>query len=461
MESVVSNGNLHITFLESSVVKYRYYKYQNSTWYGAYIVSTGETSIYPKITARYTGSNSDFVYFMWQKSGTNQFDWRIYNVADNSWITSVLTGYTVSEPNLISLNLAGIRVAGPNLVVYHSFYENATYSQRLGWAWIRLSDNTLLGYLPNPGVNFDQLVYSTTTFDNTSHSAYYFEQVAGGGGGFQTGEFAIRRSNSVTGYPDDIIYDYTVQPNYYDPKFVNLSSADNEVHVIWKDEFGNNNGNNLRYKFDNQPPVAPQNLSISAYNNHPKLAWDRNPDADIDFYRIYKSKGGSPFQVYATTPDNIREYIDNNETICDPPPGQECINEEIAIYKITAVDKTLPTALESDFSNEVKTSVIGSPPHKSIAGDSPELVSEYKLSQNYPNPFNPSTSIRYQVKEKGFVSLKVYDMLGREVADLVNQTRDQGSYTVIFEAADLPSGVYIYSLRVNDFVQNNKMILMR
>ncbi len=456
MESVVSNGNLHVTYLESGIVKYRYL-YQNSTWNGPYTVSTGETGTYPKITARYTGSGSDFVYFMWQKSSTNQFNWRIYDVADNSWETSVRTGYIVSEPNLISANLAGIRVAGPNLVVYHSFSENATYSQRLGWAWIRLTDNTLLGYLPNPGVNFDQLVYSTTTFDNTSHSAYYYEQIAGGEGGSQSEEFAIRRSNSITGYPDDIIYDYNIHPNYYDPKFVNLSSAGNEVHVIWKDDYGSNNGNNLRYKFDNQPPVAPQNLSLSSEDNHPKLTWDKNPDADIDYYRIYKKigTGSYPLNPYATSGTN--EYVDYEETVCDPPPGSRCDNEVIAHYKVSAKDLT---SYISGYSNEVEAVLLGEPPHKinSVASD---IIHDYKLEQNFPNPFNPSTNINYQVKDKGFVFLKVYDMLGREVASLVNETQDAEKYSVIFNAANLPSGVYIYSLRVNDFVQNNKMTLVK
>lgn len=88
-------------------------------------------------------------------------------------------------------------------------------------------------------------------------------------------------------------------------------------------------------------------------------------------------------------------------------------------------------------------------------------IDGYSISQNYPNPFNSSTSINYQIKEKGFVSLKVFDMLGKEVANLVNETQDEGQYSVIFDASNLPSGVYIYSLRVNDFVQNNKMTLLK
>ena len=450
MESVVSNGNIHVTYLESGIVKYRYY--EGNSWQGPYTVSVGETGTYPKITAKYGGSNNDYVYFMWQKNGTNTNNWRTYEVTNNSW-SSVLPGYTVSEPNLVSSNLAGIRVEGPNIIAYHSFYENGTYSQRLGWAWKRISDNTLLGYVLNPSINFVPLVYSTTTFDNISHSAYYYEQVAQGEGGPQSGEFAIRRSKSLTGYPDDIIYDYGIWPDYNDLNFINISSAGNEVHVIWKDEFGNNNGNNLRYKWDNQNPIAPQNLTLINNSGHPRLQWPNNPEPDIYEYTIYRDlSNGLGFQYLASTSNTL--YDDPTVTI--NPPGGPAGHE--VYYKITASDIT---DYESDYSNIVSCNVPGNDPYKSVSGNSFTDDIDYKLIQNYPNPFNPSTSINYQVKEKGVVSLKVYDMLGREVASLVNENQESGKYSVTFNAASLPSGVYIYSLRVNDFVQNNKMTLMK
>ena len=451
MESVESNGNLHITYLESGVVKYKYRR-PNNTWFGPTVVSSGETGTYPKITARYAGGGKDSVYFMWQKSGTNTNNWRTYEVTNNSW-SSVLPGYTVSEPNLISSNLAGIRVEGPNIIAYHSFYENGTYSQRLGWAWKRISDNTLLGYVLNPSINFVPLVYSTTTFDNISHSAYYYEQVAGGEGGPQSGEFAIRRSKSLTGYPDDIIYDYGLWPNYNDLNFINISSAGNEVHVIWKDEFGNNNGNNLRYRWDNQNPIAPQNLTLINNSGHPRLQWPKNPEPDIYEYTIYRDlSNGLGFQYLASTSNT--QYDD--PTVSINPPGGPAGHE--VYYKITASDIT---DYESDYSNIVSCNVPGNDPYKSVSGNSFTEDIDYKLIQNYPNPFNPATLISYQLKEKGFVSLKVYDMLGREVAGLVNENQESGKYSVTFNAAGLPSGVYIYSLRVNDFVQNNKMTLMK
>ena len=83
------------------------------------------------------------------------------------------------------------------------------------------------------------------------------------------------------------------------------------------------------------------------------------------------------------------------------------------------------------------------------------------LGQNYPNPFNPTTSFQFQVASSEFVSLKVLDVLGREVATLVNENRQAGSYTVRWDASRLPSGVYFYQLRTGGFVETKKMVLAK
>jgi len=85
----------------------------------------------------------------------------------------------------------------------------------------------------------------------------------------------------------------------------------------------------------------------------------------------------------------------------------------------------------------------------------------FRLSQNYPNPFNPSTSISFVIGHSSFVSLKIYDVLGDEVASLVNEEKPAGSYTVIFNGADLPSGVYFYQIKAGSFIQTKKMILLK
>ncbi len=95
-----------------------------------------------------------------------------------------------------------------------------------------------------------------------------------------------------------------------------------------------------------------------------------------------------------------------------------------------------------------------------ISNNSPD---NFSLHQNYPNPFNPSTVIRYQLSAAGFTTLKVFDLLGKEVASLVNEKQNAGSYAVDFNSSDfnLPSGIYFYTLNVGEFKETKKMVLVK
>ncbi len=98
---------------------------------------------------------------------------------------------------------------------------------------------------------------------------------------------------------------------------------------------------------------------------------------------------------------------------------------------------------------------------KGLSINNDQTPKEYFLSNAYPNPFNPTTEIKYAIKEDGLVSLKVYDMLGREMATLVNENKSAGTYTVNFDAKNLSSGVYLYSISAGNFQQTKKMILTK
>ncbi len=91
----------------------------------------------------------------------------------------------------------------------------------------------------------------------------------------------------------------------------------------------------------------------------------------------------------------------------------------------------------------------------------PPLPIAFKLYQNYPNPFNPTTTIQFNVPSSGFVSLKVYDVLGREVRTLVDKMEQPGNYTVTFNAGNLPSGVYFYMLEAGRFTAVKKMMVLK
>jgi len=90
-----------------------------------------------------------------------------------------------------------------------------------------------------------------------------------------------------------------------------------------------------------------------------------------------------------------------------------------------------------------------------------ELPKKFSLAQNYPNPFNPSTKISFTIAETRFTSLKVYDVLGNEVATLTNKEKPAGEYEIKFTGNELTSGVYFYQLRVGSFIETKKMILMK
>ena len=100
-------------------------------------------------------------------------------------------------------------------------------------------------------------------------------------------------------------------------------------------------------------------------------------------------------------------------------------------------------------------------PPSAVPGNDALLPTEFALHQNWPNPFNPTTMIRYDVKQTGLVSVTVFDILGREVAVLIQGTVQAGSYTVTWNASKLPSGVYFCQMQTLDFMQTRKLVLVK
>jgi len=117
--------------------------------------------------------------------------------------------------------------------------------------------------------------------------------------------------------------------------------------------------------------------------------------------------------------------------------------------------------------SEIEVNIDGNDPGLTFTVD--EVVSvennntpvEFNLAQNYPNPFNPTTTISFTIKEQTSAELKVYDILGAEIKTIINDQFNPGNYQVNFDATDLPSGIYIYQLKTNRFIQSRKMLLMK
>lgn len=201
-------------------------------------------------------------------------------------------------------------------------------------------------------------------------------------------------------------------------------------------------------------PNKPQNLTITCNtNSRPLLKWSRNQEPDLTKYKIYKKVTEEwGFQYLTETTDTF--YIDNTEQCITGPP---IANERIASYRITAVDNTNKESVPSDAAS---TRVSGPPMEKAL---SQNTVLNYNLYQNHPNPFNPTTKIKYSIKDDGLVSLKVYDLLGREIVSLVNETMKPGTYEVNLDASryGLSSGVYLYRLQSGEFIATKKFVYLR
>jgi M6 family metalloprotease-like protein len=245
-------------------------------------------------------------------------------------------------------------------------------------------------------------------------------------------------------------------------------------------EIINNEYNNLIIElYQERPeeasPSKPKYVDIIPDKNV-VLSWSRNNEVDVKDYKIYKMKRSGKYEYYDVSDTNF--YIDQYEET-----AADSFAKIYAYYRITAIDNQKK---ESAYSREVKIAVLDE--QTTVINNVRETYDGYKLFQNYPNPFNPSTTIKYQIpsssvilseaknlkdfssqapqNDKAFITLKVYDILGREVATLINEKQKPGDYEVVFNSHSsrgrtLTSGRYIYELRAGEFIQLKKMLLIK
>ncbi len=191
-------------------------------------------------------------------------------------------------------------------------------------------------------------------------------------------------------------------------------------------------------------------LLLTNNHDHPQLLWSVNPSMSvINYYKVYRKIGTGSFIQVDSLGGNV--WTDNALNFVN---GEGLNNLHVYYYV-----KSYNSTSSSDPSNTVDA-IVEKSNRKIIPVNNLDQFS-YSLEQNYPNPFNPTTSINYSIKNDGFVSLKIYNILGQQVADLVNQDQKAGYYNANFNASNLPSGIYIYTIKTSGFTSSKKMLLIK
>jgi hypothetical protein len=184
-------------------------------------------------------------------------------------------------------------------------------------------------------------------------------------------------------------------------------------------------------------PVELTTFTASISNNSVKLLWETETEVNnfgFDVERKNQEWEKIGFEEGHGNSNSPKYYSFTDKSI-------EASGKYLYRLKQVDIDGTF------EYSDEVEIS-LGSP-------------NNFELAQNYPNPFNPTTSISYSIPNDGNVTLSIYDVIGNEVAVLVNGNKSAGTYSQNFDASNLTSGIYFYTIRADNFVETKKMLLIK
>ncbi len=276
------------------------------------------------------------------------------------------------------------------------------------------------------------IVISTGTSPTLPNGAPTFPSIAADiSGGPRNGYLYTVFSDSRNGDPDIFLCRSTNNgSNWSAPVRVNNDAVSNGKLQYWPWIGVNDNGNIAIVWMDTRNTA--DNTIIEAY-----LA--RSFDGGLTFTNELLSTQPSPTSVPGT---NVRfgDYI--------------CID-----YWKNKIVPVWTDERAGGYNMDIYTAVINT-----VVGVEPvtkNVPDVYKLYQNYPNPFNPTTNIKYQIKNSGYISLKVFDILGKEIAALVNEKLSPGTYEITFDGSNLSSGIYFYKIETEGFSEVKKFILLK
>jgi len=220
-----------------------------------------------------------------------------------------------------------------------------------------------------------------------------------------------------------------------------------DLNNIWAVGSG---GNILKYTNSLNIPNSPSNLTANTISsNEIMINWTDNSNNEDGFYIFRSDSISGDFQLIKSVGTNVTNYNDTGLS-----------NEVTYWYRACAYNSVGLSAKSLDAFATTSSSFVES---------KPQIPINFALEQNYPNPFNPTTLIQYSIPERennSFVKLEIYNLQGKLIKTLIGTNLASGNYQIKWDAIDnsgrhVPSGLYLYRLRVNSFVQSKKMLLLK
>ena len=205
------------------------------------------------------------------------------------------------------------------------------------------------------------------------------------------------------------------------------------------------------------------NMTVAG-NDHPRIVWSRHPSfSPLTGYKVYRATtwwddpppSSGDFSLQATLNSSTITYEDPDVRVDED-------GDNITWYYVKAYYEHYKT---HNITYSSATNTVNSDPVEFykpfVKKEKSVSITDYKLNQNYPNPFNPTTNISFDLPEESSVQLQIYDIQGKLVSTLVNETMDKGNHSVSFNSDGLPSGVYFYRLTTEEYTDIKRMLLLK
>lgn len=367
----------------------------------------------------------------------------IYRSTDfgNTWLP---TDYNIWWANDIGINAIGVMIAGNISASWFSIYRSTNLGEN--WTFVNKIAAESLIFCTNGDVlagNIDNPFFEEDIYKSTDDGISWFRTFAFQGGNLLTfpdmeldsnGDFYVMINGTGFSGVHMSTDNGSTWLNYGNPGGTLTSLAIDSSGYI----YAGTNQNGIYRTAGRTVPVELISFEGELIGSSALLKWQTASELNNMGFEVERKLNDGEWGKIGFVPGfgtsteiNIYEYVD-----IDLAPGKY-------FYRLKQIDYN--GSFEYSFEVQVKI----------------EVIYDFNLEQNYPNPFNPGTSINYSIREKGLVNLKVFDILGKEVAVLINENQGAGNYSVQFNASNLPSGIYFYKITLGNYTATKKLILLK